>query len=104
LPEVFGVLRRKLEGSWGHEGTRSFIKVLRLMERCALGELTRAVEQALALDTLDAEAVRLILEGLRERPATVFRLDGRPHLSHVRVQAPDLNAYRVLRVQAGGGA
>ncbi len=103
LPEVFTVLRGRLEADFGHEGTRDFIKVLRLLERFSLRELTRAVEKALAIDVLDVEAVRLILEGLRERPAALFRLDGRPHLSHVRVQAPDLASYAALTAPAGGG-
>ena len=49
LPVCFGVLRRRLEAEFGGPGTRQFIKVLRLLERASLGELTRAVERALEL-------------------------------------------------------
>ena len=49
LPECFGVLRRRLEADLGHNGTREFIKVLRLMERCTLGQLAGAVVAALEM-------------------------------------------------------
>jgi len=100
LPVGFGVLRRRLEAEFGGPGTRQFIKVLRLLERASLAELTRAVERALELGTVDADAVRLILEHGRERPAGLFSLDGRPHLKLVGVPTPDLSAYASLT--AGG--
>ena len=100
LPVCFGVLRRRLEAEFGGPGTRQFIKVLRLLERASLGELTRAVERALELGVADADAVRLILEHRRERPVGLFCLDGRPHLKLVAVPAPDL---RGLREPGGGG-
>lgn len=96
LPVGFGVLRRRLEAESGGPGTRQFIKVLRLLEHASLAELTRAVQMALELGTVDADAVRLILEHGRERPAGLFCLDGRPHLKLVGVPAPDLAAYTSL--------
>src|SRR3954463_3049618 len=96
LPVSFGVLRRRLEAEFGGPGTRQFIKVLRLLEHASPAELTRAVERALELGVADPDAVRLILEHRRERPASLFCLDGRPHLKLVRVPAPDLDAYRGL--------
>jgi hypothetical protein len=96
LPVCFGVLRRRLEAEFGGPGTRQFIKVLRLLEGASLPELTRAIERALELGTADADAVRLILEHRRERPAGLFCLDGRPHLKLVGVPAPDLSAYASL--------
>ncbi|MCA1695416.1 MAG: IS21 family transposase [Actinobacteria bacterium] len=96
LPVCFGVLRRRLEAELGGPGTRQFIKVLRLLERAGLAELTRAVERALELGVADADAVRLILEHRREEPVGLFCLDGRPHLKSVAVPAPDLSAYASL--------
>ncbi len=96
LPVCFGVLRRRLEAEFGGPGTRQFIKVLRLLERADLGELTRAVGRALELGVADADAVRLILEHRREQPVGLFCLDGRPHLKLVAVPAPDLSAYASL--------
>src|SRR5512135_2911605 len=96
LPGCFGVLRRRLEAEFGGPGTRQFIKVLRQLEQASLVELTRAVGRALELGTADADAVRLVLEHGRERPAGLFSLDGRPHLKLVGVPAPDLTAYASL--------
>ncbi len=96
LPESIKILRRRLETEYEHGGTRKFIKVLRLLEKFTLRELARAVEKALEYGTIEAGAVRLILEGLREQPARIFSLDGRPHLSSVYVQTPQLSAYNDL--------
>jgi hypothetical protein len=93
LPACFGILRRRLEAEFAGAGTRQYIKVLRLLEWADPGELTRAVQRALELGTPDADAVRLILEHRRERPAGLFSLDGRPHLKAVAVPIPDLSAY-----------
>jgi len=49
MPECLLTLRRRLEADLGHKGTREFIKVLRLLERATMRELTGAVEQALAI-------------------------------------------------------
>jgi transposase len=99
LPVCFGILRRRLEAEFGGPGTRQFIKVLRLLEWADPGELTRAVEQALGLGVVDADAVRLILEHRRERPVGMFCLDGRPHLKLVHVPGPDLTGYGSLRAE-----
>jgi hypothetical protein len=96
LPDCFGVLRRRLEGELQGQGTREFIKVLRLLEGAAVPQLAQAIEQALAIGATGADAVRLILEHGREQPVGLFRLDGHLHLRAVRVQAPDLTAYRAL--------
>ncbi len=100
LPESFAVLRRRLEAAWGEAGVRHFIQVLRLLEKCSLGELAVAVERALAIGATTADAVRVLLEVTREAPVRLFRLDGRPHLAGVTVPRPDLAAYRAL--QEGG--
>jgi len=101
LPVCFGVLRRRLENELDGQGTREFIRILRLLESATLRRLTDAVEHALSIGATDYEAVRLILEHRRERPARLFSLDGRPHLAAVQVQPPDLHVYRGLMV---GGA
>jgi len=96
LPDCFGVLRRRLEGELQGQGTREFIKVLRLLEGAAVPQLAQAIEHALAIGATGADAVRLILEHRREQPVGLFRLDGHLHLKAVRVQDPDLTAYRAL--------
>ena len=97
LPEGFGVLRRRLEGELGSDGRREFIKVLRLLELCELGELARAVNRALQIGALTVEAIRLLLQDGRETPVKYFRLDGRPHLQGRIVPLPKLALYDTLR-------
>jgi transposase len=106
LPPSFGILRRKLEADWGSKGTRQFVQVLRLLEHTSLSCLKQAVHKALELGTITPDAVRVILEGLKEQPVALFSLDGRPHLSGVQVAKPDLSAYGCLLQEAtcGGSA
>lgn len=101
LPPCFEVLRRRLELQHGGNGTREFIKVLRLLEKCTLKELTGAVEQALEIGATECAAVSLIIEHRREKPCEIFSLDGRPHLRSVSVESIDLSSYNVLRTPAG---
>ncbi len=96
LPVGFRLLRRRLEADLGSNGTREFIKVLRLMEHASLGELTGAVDAALAIGATSADAVALILYHRSERPVGLFSLDGHPHLRSVQVDPPDLHAYATL--------
>jgi transposase len=93
LPVCFGVVRRRLEAELAGMGTREYIKILRLLERSSPAALTRAVERALELGTIHADAVRLILEHGSESPTRLFCLDNRPHLALVSVPAPDLSVY-----------
>ncbi len=101
LPRCFDILRRRLEAELDHQGTREYIKILRLLEKATIPQLADAIEQCLAINALSVDAVRVILEGRQEEPVGVFSLDDRPHLKLVRVQSPDLGAYRVL---AGGAS
>ena len=96
LPPCFALLRRRLEADLASGGTREFIKVLRLMERASLHELTGAVGQALTIGATGADAVGLILAHSQERPVGLFSLDGHPHLKSVVVDDIDLGAYRAL--------
>jgi transposase len=101
LPEAFPALRRRLEGANPKGGTRQYIRVLRLLETYDLAAVTAAVERALALAVSDADAVRLLVERARERPAAGFDLTGRPQLLAVNVPPPDLSAYSALTSTKG---
>ena len=101
LPECFTVLRRRLENERNGEGTREFIKVLRLLESATVRQVADAVEYALAIGTNDGDAIQLVLEHRRQAPVRLFSLDGHPRLAGVRIQSPDLHAYHSLMV---GGA
>jgi hypothetical protein len=96
LPSCFALLRRRLEADLGSAGTREFIKVLRLMERATLRDLTGAVEAALGMGATSADAISLIVFHRQERPVGLFSLDGHPHLRSVAVEVPDLTAYAAL--------
>jgi hypothetical protein len=102
LPDCFGLLRRRLEAAdpSGH-GTREFIRVLRLLERVSLAQLTDAVEYALGPGVIDPDSIRVILDHRSDHPVELFTLDGRPHLRAVRVPPTDVAVYASLLV---GGA
>jgi transposase len=96
LPEGFALLRRRLEAADPQQGTRSYIRVLRLLEKFSLAELAAAVEYALDIDVIDADSIRTIVEHRSDQPVELFPLDGRPHLAHVRVEATDVSSYQAL--------
>ena len=103
LPGCFDELRRLLEADGF--GTREFIRVLRLLERFTPEQLTDAVEYALDIGVIDADAIRVIAEHRQEEPVALFSLAGRPHLRTVDVPTTDVSAYASL-LTAGleGGA
>ncbi|WP_145382559.1 IS21 family transposase [Botrimarina mediterranea] len=94
LPGCFDELRRLLEADG--LGTREYIRVLRLLERFELKPLADAVDYALDIGVIDADAIRVIAEHRREEPVALFSLDGRPHLRTVDVPATDVSAYGSL--------
>jgi transposase len=96
LPECFALLRRRLEAADPPHGTRSFIRVLRLLEKFSLEQLTAAVEYALDIDVIDADSIRTIAEHRADQPVELFPLDGRPHLAHVRVETTAVATYQAL--------
>jgi transposase len=102
LPECFPLLRRRLEAADTQHGTRSYIRVLRLLEKFSLAQLTAAVEYALDIDVIDADSIRTIVEHRSDEPVELFPLDGRPHLAHVRVETTDVSSYQALLGEGTG--
>ncbi len=93
--EHFCLVRRANEK--GHvERLSGYARVLRLLERFSVEQLAGAVEYALDLDVIDVDSIRTIAEHRAEQPVELFRLDGRPHLARVRVEATDVSAYQAL--------
>ena len=91
LPECFGALRRRLvagEDKQG-QGTRQFIKVLRLLEEHSMARLKLAVDKGLFVGAYGPGA---IAQFLAPTPCSCI-LDGREHLSHVKVTSPNICAY-----------
>jgi transposase len=100
LPECFGVLRRRLEQEQEGEGTREYIRVLRLLEDHTLQALSRAVEHGLRCGALTRDAIAQFLIPTEDWRETVFHLDGHPHLRHVKVADTRVQTYMEL---LGGG-
>jgi hypothetical protein len=96
LPESYGLLRRRLEAMDPKHGTRSYIRVLRLLERNSRSQLTDAIEYALDIDVIDPDSIRVVLEHRQEEPAELFSLDGRPQLRTFNVETTDVSAYAAL--------
>jgi transposase len=96
LPVCFGILRRRLEAEFAGNGTREFIKVLRLLESHSVTALKRAVQHGLEINVTSSDAIRLIIEFQKEEPIALFNLDGRPHLKLVRVAQTDVSVYQSL--------
>jgi len=95
LPPCFEDLRRRMESALP-KGTCEFIKVLRLLEKTTVAQLAEVIQYALDIRTVEADAVRVLLEHRKEKPLASVNLDGRPHLKLVHFPPPDLSAYRLL--------
>ena len=95
LPERFAVLRRRLEADHGGEGTREYIKVLRLLENRSLRQVEAAVGRALEMGCARYELIAQHLYG-EQTEAAVFCLDGREHLKGVEVACTDPGDYASL--------
>jgi hypothetical protein len=61
LPECFGILRRRLEAQREGEGTREYLRALRLLEKHSPPDLRAAVEKALAVGALTRDAIAQFL-------------------------------------------
>jgi len=96
LPACFWSLRRRLEVDFGHRGTREYIKVLRLLERHSLRDLSIAVTRACVLLSVNVDVIELLIRGRNERPVELMTLDGHAHLAGVHLEALDLHAYGTL--------
>jgi len=101
LPDCFGALRRRLENEREGEGTREYIRVLRLLEKHPLAQLRSAVEKGLNAGAVTRDAIAQFLYPREDWGLTTFSLNGHPHLRHVRVAVPNLALYGQL---VGGAA
>jgi transposase len=102
LPACFRDLRRRLEADHDGEGTREYIKVLRLLEKHTLKELSRAVEQGLRCGVSSRDAIAQFLLPRPEWRYTRFSLDGHEHLQQVQVASVDVADYNRLLGQEVG--
>jgi transposase len=96
LPACFWSLRRRLEVDFGHRGTREYIKVLRLLERHSMRDLSIAVTRGAVVRVVNVDVIELLIRGRNERPVELFNLDGHAHLAGVHLEPLNLPAYRAL--------
>ena len=101
LPECFAILRRRLEDRREGDGTREYIRVLRLLEKHPLAALRRAVERGLQAGATSRDAIAQFLIPSEPWRFTLFKLDGHAHLRGVKVQGPDVRAYASLLMKGG---
>lgn len=96
LPGCCLILRRRLEAEAEGEGTREYIRVLRLLEQHSLGALTRAIKQGLRCRAHTRDAIAQFLIPQEDWGQTTFRLDGHEHLRRVKVSTADIRDYQSL--------
>ena len=98
LPECFALLRRRMEAREKNhgDGTREYIRTLRLMEKHHISRVTRAVKNAVQAEIFTRDAVAQFLISRKVFRLTTFSLAGREHLRQVQVAKQDLAAYRSL--------
>lgn len=101
VPECFLLLRRRLEAERQGDGTREYIRVLRLLEKHSMSELRRAVEQGLSAGAITRDAIAQFLYPREDWRLTTFSLAGHPHLQHVKVTLPNVDQYQSLLVVGG---
>jgi len=104
LPGCFDVLRRRQENEMEQEGTKEYIKVLRLLENYRLADLTGAVEKALRVRAITKDAIEQFLPSAKPWSQTSFTLAGRKHLRLVQISKTDVSDYRNLMGGSGGAA
>jgi len=93
LPAAFEELRVRLVLRLGEAaGTRSYVRVLRLLEWHEAVVVAEAIRRALSSGSITPEAVASVLGG----EAPTLDLAGRPHLAEVEVAVPDLSRYDEL--------
>jgi transposase len=95
LPDCFALLRRRMEAKEQNhgDGTREYIRTLRLMEKRSLTKVTRAVKKAVQMEIYTRDGVAQLLIAREELRLTTFSLDGREHLRGVHIAKQDLSSY-----------
>lgn len=96
IPSCFDTIRRKLESQKGHSGTKDYIKILRLIEKYSISDVRKAIEKALFLSYPSPQIIKFYCLPEESPEAAVFCLEGREHLSGIRVSSPNLHSYKEL--------
>ena len=96
LPECFHHLRGRLTRDGQPEGTREYIRVLRLLEKHPLDRVAYAIRKALAMRRCSRDVVAQYLYPDEPFMPPTFSLDGHERLQGVYVAPPDLQGYTAL--------
>ena len=98
LPECFDTLRRRLVGKEEKQGdgSREFIRVLRLLEDYPMAKVREAVEKGLIKGAHSRDGIAQFLIPRFSWGQTTFMLAKRQHLRLVKVARPEITAYRSL--------
>jgi hypothetical protein len=103
LPECFDTLRPRLVGKEEKQGdgSREFIRVLRLLEDYPMVKVRQAVEKGLIKGTHSRDGIAQFLIPRFSWGQGTFILAKRQHLRLVKVARPEITAYRSLLHEGG---
>ena len=101
LPEELHRLRRRLEAQ-RLDGVWEYIRVLMLLRQYSMSRLVEAIRRLDGFSAPTADAIRQWLIPAERPELSTFSLDGREHLTGVKVARPNLGVYRRLQEVAHG--
>lgn len=93
LPKDFGDLERQLVASKGKQGQREYIRILQLLAKYPLEQLSEAVTRALTGYYASYSGILFSIREKGEVDLELFALDQRPHLQSVQLPEPNLTEY-----------
>ena len=96
LPDVFQEFKRQLESRLKHKGKLEFIQTLRLLEVYSITEIEIAIEEALAINTISVDAVKMLADKIRDPSIPDLDLSEYPHIPNIQVRKTDPNDYMFL--------
>jgi transposase len=96
LPHIFTKFKSRLESRLKRKGKLEFIQTLRLLEVYSITELEIAIEEAIRLQVISVDAVKLLADSLREKHAPNLDLENYPHIPNVQVKQTKAKDYMFL--------
>ena len=96
LPKVFLKFKKKLETRLKKNGKLEFIQTLRLLETYSVTELEIAIEEALHLQTISVDALKLLVASLRDNTIPHLNLCDYPHIPNIQVKQTKTSDYMFL--------
>ena len=96
LPQVFQKFKSKLESRLKRKRKLEFIQPLRLLEVYDVTEIEIAIEEALRLQTVSVDAVKILADSLRENSIPNLNMDQYPHIPNIQVKQTQVSDYMIL--------